>query len=186
LLHDLLVDVVRASGLLYRALRDRQQRLIRPLHIDLVGVRIGRCDDAAVTPQNERRARMSDREIGEKLGEPRVFDDDCENALAFPVDIDRTGIGDRRTRSNRMDQYVEPTRFVGLRSVAIPFLIGDNVVGVLESPRVKLNVSDHHIIFVDTALDGAVDGRDLHHFQSEIAELMRGEEGCVRPAERDP
>src|SRR5579859_2832991 len=98
--------------------------------MDLVGIGIGRRDDAAVAPQNEGCTRLSNREVREKLGEPRVFDDDCENALAFLVHIDWTRIGDRRTRSNRMNQYVEPARFVGLRSAAIPFLIGDNVVGV--------------------------------------------------------
>ena len=39
---------------------------------------------------------------------------------------------------------------------------------------------------VDAPLDRAVNGPDFHHFQSEIAELMRGKKCPVRPAERNP
>ena len=45
LARNFLVAVVGAAGLFHGALGDRQQRLIRPLHVDFVGIRIRRCDD---------------------------------------------------------------------------------------------------------------------------------------------
>ncbi len=85
-----------------------------------------------------------------------------------------------------MNRYIEPARFVGLHSAPVPFLIGNDVIGIIESAFLELDVPNHHPILVDASLDRAVDGRDFHHFQSKIAELVRGEEISVRPAEGDP
>src|SRR6266404_2308383 len=85
-----------------------------------------------------------------------------------------------------MNQYIEPARFVGLHALPVPFLIGNDVIGILESALLELDISDHHLILVDASLDRAVDARDFHHFQSQITELMGCEKCPVRPAERDP
>ncbi len=115
-----------------------------------------------------------------------MFDDYCENPLPFLVYVDRTGISNRRTRPHRMNQYVEPARFVGLHSAPVPFLIGDDVIGIFESALLELDISDHHLILVDAPLDRAVDARDFHHLQSQITELMRCKKCSVRPTERNP
>ena len=85
-----------------------------------------------------------------------------------------------------MDQHVEPARFVGFNSPAIPFLIGDDIIGFLETTFFKLDIADHHLILVDALLDLAVGIGDFHHLQAKISELVRGEEGAVRPAEGHP
>jgi len=64
--------------------------------------------------------------------------------------------------------------------------IGDHVIGIFESAFLELDVPNHHPILVDASLDRAVDGRDFHHFESQITKLMRGKKCSVRPAKRDP
>ena len=73
-----------------------------------------------------------------------------------------------------------------LMPLSVPFLIGDTVIGVLEPALFELNVADHHLIFVDPPLNHAVNRGDFHHFQAQIAELMRGKKRAVRPAECHP
>jgi hypothetical protein len=68
----------------------------------------------------------------------------------------------------------------------IPFLTSNVVSGVLKSAFRKFDISDDDLILIDTALDDSVDGRDFHHFQAEIAELVRSNKCSVRPAERHP
>ncbi len=85
-----------------------------------------------------------------------------------------------------MSRDVEPARFVGGDGRTKPFLFGHRIVGIFEAPLLELDIADHHLIFVDAPLDDAVDRRDFHHFQRQIAELVRGKERAVRPAERHP
>ena len=77
-------------------------------------------------------------------------------------------------------------RLVGFDDVPIPFLVGNLVIGVFEAALLEFDIADHDLIFVDAPFDHAVDRRDFHHFQAQVAELMRGKERVVRPAERNP
>jgi hypothetical protein len=182
----LLVAFVGAAGRLERALRDRQQRLIRALHVGLVGVRIGRGDRASAAAEDERGAGLADRKLRQKLREPRVLDDDGKYALAFLVDIDRADKGDRRTQAHGMRGDLEPARLVARDAFLVPFLIGDDEIGAFEATLLELDVIDDHLVGVDAPLHHAVDRSDLHHLQAQIAELVRGEEVAVRPAECHP
>ena len=85
-----------------------------------------------------------------------------------------------------MIQYIKPARFIGLHSVPVPFLIGDDVVGIFKPAFLELDIAHHYPILVDAALDRAVDWRDFHHLQSQITEFMRGKKLSIRPAERNP
>ncbi len=170
----------------HRALGNRQQRLIRSLHFDFIGVRIGRGDDLSVAAENKGGAGFPHGQLRQELCEPGVFDDNGEHTLPLLIDVHRAGIGDRRTLAYRKVRDLEPARFLVRDAFAVPFLIGDNVVGVLESALLELNVADHDLIGVDAAFDCAFAGRDLHHFQAEVAELVCGKEIAVRKAESDP
>src|SRR5260370_39026648 len=85
-----------------------------------------------------------------------------------------------------MGRDCEPSWFVGLYALPVPFLIGDGVIGVFESALLELDVSDYHLICVNAPFDHAVDPRDLHHFHAQITELMRCKERSVRPSESHP
>ena len=102
---------------------------------------------AAVAAKNESRAGLADRELRQELGEAGIFDDDGEHALTFLVDVDRSGKGDRRPRSHRMDRDVEPARLVGGNRRAKPFLFGHRIVGIFEAPLLELDIADHHLVF---------------------------------------
>ena len=73
-----------------------------------------------------------------------------------------------------------------MNALLVPFLIGDFVIRAFKPALLELDIADDHLILVDPAFDHAVDLADLHHFQAEIAELVRGEKRPVRPAERHP
>ena len=177
---------VGGASLLQRHLRHPQQRLIVTLHVHFVGVRIRRCDHRAVAAEDERRTGLSYRQLRQELRQARVFDDDGEHTLAFLIDVDRAGISDRRTQTDRKRTYLEPARLVFDNALLVPFLIGDLVIGVFEPALLKFDVADNDTIFVDAAFDDAVDLADFHHLKAKIAELVRGEKRVVRPAERHP
>ena len=156
------------------------------LHVHFVGVRIRRCDHRAVAAEDERRTGLSYRQLRQELRQACVFDDDGEHTLAFLIDVDRAGISDRWTQTDRKRTYLEPARLVFGNALLVPFLIGDLVIGVFEPALLKFDVADDDTIFVDAAFDDAVDLADFHHLKAKIAELVRGEKRVVRPAKRDP
>jgi hypothetical protein len=84
-----LIRVVRTCRLPRSAVGDRQQRLTGLWWVNLVGVAIRRRDHCAVPIKNEGRSRFADRKLRQEFREPRVFDDDAENALTFAIDVDR-------------------------------------------------------------------------------------------------
>ena len=177
--------VVGAAGLHQRAARDRQQHLIGPLHVDFVRVGIGRGDGRAVAAQDECGAGFADRKLGQKLREAGVLDDDRQHALALLIDIDRTGIDDRGTRSDRMGADFEPGGLVAFDAFPIPFLIGDEVRGILEPPLLELNVADHDLIIVDPAFDRAVDAARSPSFRGQDRQVCARQKNR-RSASRTP
>ena len=77
-------------------------------------------------------------------------------------------------------------RLVARDAFLVPFLVGDDEIRAFEAALLELDVADDHLVGVDAPLHHAVDRCDLHHLQAQIAELVRGEEVAVRPAERHP
>ena len=120
------------------------------------------------------------------MRQPRVLDNDREHALASLINVDRAGIGNRRTQTDWKSGHLEPARFVLLNAFFVPFLASDFVISAFKPALLEFDVADDHFILVDAAFDDAVDFPDLHHFEAEIAELVRGEKRTVRPAECGP
>src|SRR5262249_37790518 len=112
--------------------------------------------------------------------------DDRQHALALLINIDRSRIGDGRALADRVGGDFEPARLAILDTLSVPLLIGHDEIGVFKPALLEFDVADHHPVLIDTALADAIDRGDLHHFEAEIAQFMRGKEGTVRPAERHP
>jgi hypothetical protein len=85
-----------------------------------------------------------------------------------------------------MGSDLEPARFVAFYFFLIPFLTSDVVIGIFEPALLKFDVSNHDLVLIDATLDHSVDRCDFHHFEAEVAELVRGKKCPVGPAEGHP
>src|SRR5262249_45215858 len=104
----------------------------------------------------------------------------------FLVHVNWAGVSDGRAQSDWICSDFKPARLVVFYPLAIPLLIGDQVIGIFEPAFLELDISDNHLILIDAAFENAVGPRDFHHFEAEIAQFMGGEKGAVGPTERHP
>ena len=154
--------------------------------MQFVGLLVGRRDQLAAAVEDKRGSGASDLELGKKMREPGIFDDDREDALPLLINVDRTRKRDRRTLPDRMVEDLEPLRSLGPHAGLEPGLVDDAKIGRHELALFEFDVAWNHRIFVDPALAGMIGQRDLHHLQMAVAELVRGEKRAVGPAEGDP
>src|SRR6266849_3645928 len=181
-----LAHIITPRRLFCSALCDRQQRLIGSLRVYLVSIPIRRRDNRAVPIENEGGSRLSDSELRQKLRQPRILNNDAENALTFLIDVDRARERDRGPLADRMGRDIEPLGIFGLHTAPKPFLIGDRIGGVFKAAVFELDIARYHFVLVDTAPKSAVHLVDFHHFKAGVTELVGGEKRAVGPAERDP
>ena len=107
---------VVGAGVLDRIDRDRKQRMIGLQRHHLVGVRIGRGDDLAVSFEDEGARRLSDRELRQEIRDARQLDDDGDDAGGLLVDADRRREGRRQPLAARMRGQRHPVFVVALDS----------------------------------------------------------------------
>src|SRR5258708_34599202 len=142
---------------------------MRSLHICYTASRIGRGGYGSATAEDKGCTRLSHRQLREELRQPRIFDDDCQSALAFLVHVNWAGVSDGRAQSDWICSDFKPARLVVFYPFAIPLLIGDQVISIFEPALLELDISDNHLILIDAAFENAVGPRDFHHFEAEIA-----------------
>ncbi len=111
--------------LVERCARQRQQRRVAARRMEFVGRLVRRRDEFSAIIDDERSPRSPDLELRQEAREPRILDDDGQNALPLLVDVDRPRERDRRPLAGRMVHHPEPLRIIGRQPVLEPGLIGD-------------------------------------------------------------
>src|ERR1700739_3552735 len=151
-----------------------------------VGLLIWRRNQLATVVEDEGGAGAPNLELGKKIREPAIFDDDGEDTLPLLIDIDRACECDRWTLPDRMVKGLEPLRSPGPHRGLEPGLVGDMEIGRHELALFEFDISRNDRIFVDPTLAGMIGQRYLHHLQMFAAKLVRGEKRAVGPAEGHP
>src|SRR5258708_22875132 len=129
---------------------------MRSLHTCFIGIRIGRGDYGSARTEDKGCTRLSHRQLREELRQPRIFDDGCQNSLAFLVHVNWAGVSDGRAQSAWICSDFKPSRLVVFYPFPIPLLIGDQVISIFEPALLELVMSHNHLILVDAGFENAV------------------------------
>src|SRR5258706_14006720 len=111
--------------------------------------------------------RLSHRQLREELRQPRIFDDDCQNSLAFLVHVNWAGVSDGRAQSDWICSDFKPARLVVFYTFAIPLLIGDKVISIFVTALLELDITANHLILIDAAFANDVGHDDYHIFDQD-------------------
>src|ERR1700761_5214502 len=109
--------------------------------MQFVRLLIWRRNQFAAVVEDKGGAGAPNLELGKKIREPAIFDDDGEDALPLLIDIDRARECDRGTLPDRMVEDLEPLRSPGGHGGLEPGLIHDVEIGRHELAFFEFDIS---------------------------------------------